>query len=267
MSAASSEHSEEVSSQTTCDLVTSTTPGTENTTTSSPQYSVTGGTTSGKNIPELPKYCYEFTTEKSSADGGSGKNVAVIVGALVAAVAVVVVFVIIFIVYRRKFKERRGSGSDGARQLAVYENQGFHGQPVGTLVDDSSVVNAREMSDHGDPSRASDASNEYLTPMNVYDGLGNRNIEENPYNALANQNSTYEGLSSNRNENQIYESLVASGGQSEDYEIPDTTGLNKETEVNRDSDEYYNQASSKMTGNSSLSQDVPSSEVSEYQSG
>ncbi|KAK7101391.1 hypothetical protein V1264_019778 [Littorina saxatilis] len=125
------------------------------------------------------------------------------------------------------------------------------------------------MSDLRDLARASDAFNEYLTPMNVYDGLGNRNIEENPYNALANQNSTYEGLSSNRNENRIYESLVANGGQSEDYEIPDTTGSNKErvTEVNRDSDEYYNQASSKMTGNSSLSQDVPSSMVSEYQNG
>ncbi|XP_070174941.1 uncharacterized protein [Littorina saxatilis] len=167
---------------------------------------------------------FKCITKRSNMSTGS--LVAILVSVIIVSVIVVVVMVfVVLLVQRRRRKQAdqtpRGSGSDGVRQSVVCENQGFHGQPVGLPVEDSSIVNAREMSDLRDLARASDASNEYLTPMNVYDGLANRNIEENPYNALGNQNSTYEGLSPNRNENRLYESLVASGGQSEDYEIPE----------------------------------------------
>ncbi|XP_070198763.1 uncharacterized protein [Littorina saxatilis] len=186
-------------------------------------------------------------------DGCSSDSlVAILVSVIVGGFVVGVVIVLIVRRRRRKQTDQKPerSGSDGPRGQAVYENQGFHDQPARHHVVVSSSVNPRDMSEPRDSARRSDASNDYLTPMNVYDGLANRNIEHNPYDALTNQNNTYEGLSQNRNETRTYDSFVVSRGQSEDYKIPDTTSKNdtRLTEVDRNSSEYYNQSRLKKSG-------------------
>ncbi|XP_070205682.1 uncharacterized protein [Littorina saxatilis] len=121
----------------------------------------------------------------TSPDGESNNSAAAIAGVVVTVVVLIVVIIVVVFVCMRK---RRQSKPDD-------ENRNTE--------DLSMTTGGRR-----DPSRSSDTSNYYLTPLNVYDGLTNRNLEEHAYADMTNQNNTYEVLSQDRGDNRPYDSLA-----------------------------------------------------------
>ncbi|XP_070183361.1 uncharacterized protein [Littorina saxatilis] len=121
-----------------------------------------------------------------SPDGESDNSAAAIAGVVVTVVVLIVVIIVVVLVCMRK---RRQSKPDD-------ENRNTE--------DLSMTTGGRR-----DPSRSSDTSNYYLTPLNVYDGLTNRNLEEHAYADMTNQNNTYEVLTQDRGDTRPYDSLAA----------------------------------------------------------
>ncbi|XP_070199723.1 uncharacterized protein [Littorina saxatilis] len=237
------------------------------------QFRVKGGG-AGQEVPPPKLYPIKVlegncSQKVTSFDGDIDNNAAAIAGVVTVAVVVVFIFIIIIIVVmfrRRKRKQREGSGSGEIRPPARTQTLGLNSEsgtqtlrlcvmPVTQRTDNSSTAHAQGMSGRRDPSRSSDASNYYLTPLNVYDGLTNRNLEEHAYadTCMTNQNNTYEVLSQDRGDNRPYDSLAAR-----------ITAELTEQGASACS-EYYNTVSPLGWGSSSSKQAPATSNGSDYQ--